>query len=183
MRPHSEDDLNAAERAAYAELPREENPGRAVEDRIVRALTERGLLNRARASRGAWWWVGVAAAAVVAFGAGLAAGEYRAEQRVERQLAAARDESARDAAMRVQQTGSAYVEAVARLGRLSAAGRNAEQTMQGHEIALSTLQAAVTELHQVSPNDPFTTRLLEAMSSGATTNARSTQPGLRRISY
>jgi len=174
--------LNAQEKAAFAALPREVDPGHPTQDRIVRALKQRGLLDRPGSSRGALWWIRAAAAVLVLFGGGVAVGELHAERRAERRLALAREQDRREAAALVQRTGSEWVAAVAQLGQIP--GRDSDQALQGREVAVSALLAAVTELHQVAPNDPFTTRLLEAMAAGRPDYAvRGIQPSARLIRY
>jgi hypothetical protein len=181
MRSHSEDDMN--ERAVRSELPREEDPGRAVEDRIVRALKRRGLLRDGRSSRGTAWWLRAAAASLVLFGGGVALGEYHGQHRTEQRLGVARQPDAGEAAMLVQRTGSAYVEALARLAEMSASGADAAEAKQGRDVAMSAFQAAATEFHQVAPDDPFANRLLDAVAAGRTESTPGAAPPLRRVVF
>jgi hypothetical protein len=183
MRSIPEDDMNAEERAALASLASGEDPGRAVEDRIVRALKDRGLLHTGRPVRNVVWWLGAAAAALVLFGSGLALGEYHGGRRTEERLANARSTDVLDAAMLVQQTGSAYVEAVARLAEISASGQDTAHAQQGREVAVSAMEAAATELHQVAPDDPVAKMLLEAIAAGRGGMPPNTPPTVRRVIY
>ena len=182
MRTIPEDDMNDADRAAYAGLAQEQDAGRAVEDRIVRALKDRGLLRGGRPTRNAMWWTKVAAAAVLLFGGGIALGEYHGGQRAEQRLASARNTDGLDAAMRVQQTGSAYVEAIAHLAEISKSGGDVWHTQQGREVAVSAIEAAATELHQVSPDDPFTAQVLDAIAASRASQQKA-GPVVRRVIY
>jgi hypothetical protein len=85
--------------------------------------------------------------------------------------------------MLVQQTGSAYVEAVARWAEITASGRDSAHAQQGREVAVSTLEAAATELHQVAPTDPFAARLLDAIAAGRGANPPNGGPVVRRVIY
>lgn len=182
MRTIPEDDMNDADRAGYAGLAHEQDPGPVVEDRIVRALKDRGLLHGGRAGHGAMGWARLAAACLVLFGGGVALGEYHGGQRAEQRLASARNTDGLDAAMRVQQTGSAYVEAIAHLAEISKSGGDLWHTQQGREVAVSAIEAAATELHQVSPDDPFTAQLLDAIAASRASQQKA-GPVVRRVIY
>src|SRR6059058_1394565 len=83
--PEMDDELTPQERAMFAALPREREPGRLLEERTVRALREQGLL-RATAAPGrilrfpAAWISGAMAAGIALFLGGLATGQYVAQR-------------------------------------------------------------------------------------------------------
>jgi hypothetical protein len=133
------------------------------------------LRDAPRASRRLTWLL-QAAAALVLFAGGLAAGEYHGVHRTEQRLALAIDQEPHDPAVLVQRAGSAYVDALARLAETSAGGDSAKAA-EGRQAALSAFRAAASEFHQVAPDDPFTARLIDAMSS----NQQAPVPALRRI--
>ena len=72
----NESELTAAERAAFAALPRERTPSDLLEERVVSELRNRGMLSRTshRARRfGAAWRI---AAAIALFAGGVATGRF-----------------------------------------------------------------------------------------------------------
>jgi hypothetical protein len=174
-----EDDLNQRADEPYRDLPRELDPGSAVEERIVRALKSEGLLRAAPRASGGRAWMLQAAAALVLFAGGLAAGEYHGTRRTEQRLAVAVDQEPHDPAVLVQRAGSAYVDALARLSETSAMGDSAKAA-EGREAALSAFRSAVEEFHQAAPNDPYSTRLVDAMSAS---NPQTPVPALRKVVY
>ncbi len=72
-----DDDLTAAEREAFAALPRDTSPSDLLEERTVRALAARGLIHRRQRIPVSIAWIGAAAACLVFFVAGFSAGQSR----------------------------------------------------------------------------------------------------------
>jgi hypothetical protein len=172
MRTISEDDLTS------------DGPGPEFEERIVRALRERGLLGQlgqSRASRPLGAWLSAAAAGVVLFAGGLAVGEYHGVRRIAAALEAENQPDVRHAAALVQRTGTEYVTAVAKLAEVTASGKDANDASQGREVAVSALRAAAVELQQVAPDDPLTLRILEVVKPASPD--KSTAAGRRVIWY
>jgi ABC-type sugar transport system substrate-binding protein len=65
------------------------------------------------------------------------------------------------AAQLVQQTGSAYLQALSGLSQASNTATGA-QGQQGREVAQAMLRAAADEVVRMSPNDPVATGILAA---------------------
>ena len=159
------DELTPAERAMFDALPREREPGRLLEERTVRALRERGLLTAPGASRrtfrfSAAWLSGAVAAGIALFLGGLATGQYVAQRNTTQVVAAIQQRDAQQAALMVQQTGSAYVQALTRLSQVADTSRAGRQ--QGREVASSMLRAAADEVIRLNPNDPVASGILAA---------------------
>lgn len=173
MSPHDEmdDELTPAERAAFAALPREREPSRLLEERTVRALRERGLVQRAGTVRRfrfpASWIAGAAAAAVALFMVGLETGRVLADRQTARVVETVQARSPQQAAVAVQQTGSAYVSALSRFASLADSAAPA-QTRQGREVAVQMLRAAAGELVRMSPDDPLAADILAALDRART---------------
>src|SRR5215218_235212 len=117
MSPHDEMDneLTPAERELFAALPREREPGRLLEERTVRALRERGLLQatqapahdaRRRLRFPAAWVSGAIAAGIALFLGGLATGQYLGARHTTQVLSQVQQRDAQTAALMVQQTGT-----------------------------------------------------------------------------
>ncbi|HEU4454066.1 MAG TPA: hypothetical protein VFR81_13445 [Longimicrobium sp.] len=187
MSLHDEMDgeLTPEERTLFAALPREREPSRLLEERTVRALRENGTIQApARVGGGAGrirfpasWIAGAAAAAVALFMLGLNAGRtLGARETMATMTAVVEAKSTQQAAVAVQQTGSAYVSALSRFATLAdSAGSNAAQTQQGREVAVQMLRAAAGELVRISPDDPLAAGILAALDRAKT--QRTPAPG------
>ncbi|HEX2205945.1 MAG TPA: hypothetical protein VHG91_21700 [Longimicrobium sp.] len=164
MRPPDpiDDELTPEERAAFAALPREREPGRLLEERIVRNLRDNGLLQarrpdaveaRRRIRFPAQWIAGAAAACVAMFASGLAVGQWMGARTTERVANEMRQQSAQQSAALVQQTGQAYVTA---LSRLAADTTNP----QAKAAAVQALRAAADQVVRIAPDDPVASGIL-----------------------
>ena len=105
-----------------AALPREQDPGRLLEERTVRALRERGLIEAPRAGGRVRripraWLGGAVAAGIALFASGIAMGQWMGTRATAQVVQAVQAQNERQAALLVQQTGSAYVDA---LGQMAA---------------------------------------------------------------
>jgi len=179
MSPHDhemDDELTPAERELFAALPRERDPGRLLEERTVRALRERGLVHapappavaadaRRRLRFPAAWVPGAIAAGIALFLGGLATGQYLGENHTKEVLSEVRQRDAQTAALVVQQTGTAYVQALSRLSQVSDTTRGANR--QGREVAQQMLRQAADEVVRMNPNDPVASGILAAFDRGA----------------
>lgn len=158
-----EDELSTEERALFAALPREREPGRLLEERTVRALRARGLVEAPavtgrRAIPRAWWAAGVAASLAL-FTGGVSVGQWVGAARAEAALEAERARNAAQASHLVAQTGQAYVTALAAFARMADTA-SAGQAAQGREAAKEMLRAAASEVVRIAPDDPVATGIL-----------------------
>ena len=161
-----DDELTPDERERFAALPRERDPGRLLEERTVRALRERGVLHAPAKPRRVirfhpGWLTGAIAAGLALFLGGLTTGQYLATRNMGEVVTAVQQQDQKQAALLVQQTGSAYVQALAKLSQVSNTA-NGAQGQQGREVASSMLRAAADELVRMNPNDPVATGILAA---------------------
>jgi hypothetical protein len=159
-----DDELTPDEREGFAALPRERDPGRLLEERTARALRERGLLHAPGKPRRVirfhpGWLTGAVAAGLALFLGGLTTGQFLATRNMGEVVAVVQQHDQKQAALLVQQTGSAYVQALAKLSQASNTGA---QGRQGREVASSMLRAAADELVRMNPNDPVATGILAA---------------------
>jgi len=157
---HDFDELTPGERDELAGLPRHREPGRMLEERTVRELRARGLLQTPR-NRG--WWSAAAAAAIALFATGFALGQRSATLAVAERFDRTLPVDAMQAARQVQRTGSAYIEAIAALSDASM-GSDADAIRQGREAARAALYAAAVEFASLSPRDPVASQLLWLLS-------------------
>lgn len=153
-----EEEMTPELRRQLAALPRERDPGRLLEERTVRALRDRGLIERAvaggRVRRIPMAWLGGAVAAGVAlFASGVAVGEWMGSRHTAQVVQAVQAQNERQAALLVQQTGSAYVSALEQLAAMSDSGKAAPA--EGREVATTILRAAADELVRIAPDDPI----------------------------
>jgi hypothetical protein len=156
-----DDELTPDERRLFAALPREREPGRLLEERTVHALRQRGALEpRGRRLRFPAAWVGSAVAASLAlFASGVAVGQWVGARSTEVVVARVQAENSRQAALLVQQTGSAYVHALGQLARMADTAQPA-QAAQAREVAVRGLRSAADELVRIAPDDPVASGIL-----------------------
>ena len=174
--------LTKEERAAFAALPRDADPGRLLEERTVQALRQQGLLGSRRPRR--FWSASTIAAGLAAsiafFASGLAVGQWLATRTVATSIATANQASAMQVAASVQRSGSAYVAALTALAQLSDSA-NAESVEQGREAALAALYGAVGELVQLAPDDPLSVAIRELFEQRANAQSGEGQPEFRNV--
>ncbi len=147
------DSLSPAEQARLDELPRRRTPPADLEDRIVSDLKAQGLLEKSRWTRPAnAWLIAAAAAAVALFTGGMVVGQRVTVRDTSAVLAAVMGPDARASrAARVQETGSAYVRAVAALSQSGGGTQSVDS--DGLEAATVALHAAALELARAAPDD------------------------------
>jgi len=158
------DELTADERRLFAALPRERDPGPLLERRVVSALQDGGQLRTRSAWRGAGSWAAGAIAATVAaiFLGGVVVGQALAARTSVELVTAATEANARQVSLLIQQSGSAYVAALARLAELPDAASDRE-ALQGREVAARLLHAAADELLRSLPDDQLAMGILAAL--------------------
>jgi hypothetical protein len=174
MSPHEmDDDLTPDEHALFAALPREREPGRLLEERTVRALRERGVLHaptgeaRPRLRFPAAWISGAIAAGIALFIGGLATGQYLGAKHAAEMVSLVQRQDAQNAALLVQQTGTAYVQALSRLSQVSDTTRGGTGRAGG-EVAQQMLRQAASEVVRISPNDPVASGILAVFDRAGT---------------
>jgi hypothetical protein len=170
-----DDDLTPEERAAFASLPRERDPGEMLEERTVRALRARGLIGRHEVEPRGFvltpaWMTAAAAVLVAVFTGGFALGQWIQSRESSKTLVELRRQDAAHAAAVVQQTGSAYLAALSALtdaSRQSNGNANAAAVAQGREVATTILHAAANEMVRLNPEDPLTQQILAGLDRAA----------------
>lgn len=177
-------ELTPDERAAFARLPREQAPGRMLEERTVHALRERGLLGeRDRARPPAWRsWPTAAAAAVALFVSGIAVGQWIGSRAVADSMAIANHQSALEAAAAVQRAGSAYVTALAALAEFADSSAT-PGFVQGREVALTALYAAARELALLAPDDPVAVAIRQRLEAFRSANGNGEAQDIHRVAW
>ncbi len=166
----NEFEMSEQERAELEALPRHRMPSRLLEERTVNALRARGLIATARFQRG--WIVAGLAAALTLFVSGFAAGQFTTQRGMNETLLTAQKMNTLEAAYLVQQTGSAYLQALNALGRVSdSTSRQAFD--QGREAGISVLASAANELVRLSPEDRLSLRLRNILYTTDTSRTRS----------
>lgn len=179
-------DLTPEEEMAFQRLPREAEPSRILEERVVKALRDEGVLgarqveaNRTGGATGATWfrpWMAAAsvAASLVLFASGVILGQRMGSLTTAEAFIQVREQDAAQLALRIQEAGSAYVSALAALGQLGAdfhmedrpsqsASLEGVDLRQGREVALGALYGATNELARMSPEDTDVLRILQIL--------------------
>lgn len=180
-----ENGLTPEEEMAFRRLPRELEPSRMLEERIVKGLREEGILGHgvSMPSEGRWpgrrWgWLGprMAAASVAAslvlFASGVAFGHWMGARSTTQAFIQVREQDAGQLALRIQEAGSAYVSALAALSELEAPGGEEDAAggsqarldlEQGWEVAMGALYGAANELARMSPEDADVLRVMQIL--------------------
>lgn len=143
------------------ELPLDVMPSAFLEERTVKELRSRGLLRRQR-----WlpasWLVGSVAASIALFAMGVVVGQWLGTRSTIETVASIASTPAA-AAANVQQTGTAYVQALEALVNAANAQGQPQQSAQAREVALTALHAAANEVIRLAPNDPVAMKILQGI--------------------
>ena len=144
------------------ELPQDVMPSALLEERTVRELRSRGLLRRQR-----WlptsWLVGSIAASIALFASGVVVGQWLGTRSTIETVATIANNNPAAAAAHVQQTGTAYVQALEALVNAANGQGQQQQSAQAREVALTALHAAANEVVRLAPNDPVATKILQGI--------------------
>ncbi|UCF06084.1 MAG: hypothetical protein JSV33_03370 [bacterium] len=166
-------ELTPSEKKALETLPRDRIPNAALEDRVVSALRDRGILGQPRrrvieltARRIAT----IVAASLVLLAVGFAFGQWAGARQVTHDRILAPETGDTSVAATLQQAGSAYVMALQRFAELpdSVDGNLA---VQGREVALTTLYTAADQVTRLVPKYELARQLLAAIDTGPVTRA------------
>jgi hypothetical protein len=179
--------LTPEEEMAFQRLPREAEPSRILEERVVQALKEEGILGGVGLSEGkvssraptrGWlrpWMVAASmAASVILFATGVFMGQWMGSESTTQAFMQVREQDAAQLALRIQEAGSAYVSALAALSELGIRPRTEADPVsgpsfadshveQGWEVAFGALYGAANELARLSPDDADVLRVLQIL--------------------
>ena len=114
------------------------------------------------------------AASLILFASGLTLGQWMGARSTTYAFMQVREQDAAQLALRIQETGSAYVAALAALGELprnpeeagagdDLASRFRGEVEQGREVALGALYGAANELARLHPEDTDLLRVLQIL--------------------
>ena len=165
MNDDDHSDLTPIERAVFDELSTEEAPPRILEERVIRALSDRGLLSAPRGAQRRFRWTGVAAgiaAAVALFVSGVSVGQWLASRDSAGSISGARQDSALEMAIAVQRAGTAYVTALTALSELADSSGDATVD-QGRETARKALYIAALTFALLVPEDSAAQNVAELL--------------------
>lgn len=162
-------ELTPDEREAFDALPRVGIPPAHLEERVVRALHGRGLLleSGARSGRSGYrgWLVAAAVAGLALFTSGVAVGQWVEGRSTADVLATVLGEDPLGRALAVQEAGSQYVSAVARLAELIDEA-DASELDPGREAARASVHAVLLELSRLNPDDETVQLMLGILERG-----------------
>jgi len=161
--------LSPALRAELERLPRQAEPSRGFEARLVRALRARGLVesDAPRLLLGRGWAPALRlAAALVIFAAGVGLGHRLGRESGRAGDVASAGSGAEQLAALVQRTGSAHAAALGDLAA-SAASARPEEIALAREVAMSSLRATLWQMVLLDPDDPVPARMLSDLDRAA----------------
>lgn len=159
----NEFDQDADYTEMLGELPRDARPSALLEERTVRELRRRGLLRRQRGLPVSWL-VGSVAASIALFATGVVVGQWLGTRNTITTVAEmANQTTMAAAAAQVQQTGTAYVQALEALVNSAHQRQGQASDPQAREVALTALHAAANEVVRLAPNDPVAAKILQGI--------------------
>jgi hypothetical protein len=160
---NNESDWEAEYNKMIGELPLDAAPSAMLEERTVKELRSRGLLRRQRALPTSWL-VGSVAASIALFATGVLVGQWIGTRNTINTVAEiASTGTTAAAAAHVQETGSAYVQALEALVTSAHQSQEQQPSAQAREVALTALHAAANEVVRLAPNDPVATKILQGI--------------------
>lgn len=163
-------ELTPEEKKALETLPRDRMPSAALEDRVVGALRDRGVLeppHRRVIELTARRITTVVAASLALLAGGFALGQWAGARQIASDDFVAPVESDVSVAATLQRAGSAYVMALERFAALPDSV-NGDQAVQGREVALTTLYTAADQVTRLVPKNELAKQLLVAIDADPT---------------
>lgn len=164
---HEEFELTPSEKQAMETLPRDRMPSAALEDRVVGALRESGVLAppRRRVIELTTRRIAtVVAASLALLAGGFVLGQWASARQVAGDEFLAPEVSDVSVAATLQRAGSAYVSALERFAELPDSV-NGDQAVQGREVALTTLYTAADQVTRLVPKYELARQLLVAIDA------------------
>ena len=108
--------------------------------------------------------MGSAAASIALFATGVVVGQWMGTRNTISTVAEIANQSTTAAAAaQVQQTGTAYVQALEALVNSAHQAQEQQPNPQAREVALTALHAAANEVVRLAPNDPVATKILQGI--------------------
>lgn len=181
---HVEDPQWQEKLMTYAlELPEDALPSSMLEERTVSELRRRGIL-RPKRTMPTSWLVGSIAASLALFATGVVVGQYVGTRTTAYAVAEIQQNtSSATATAQVQQTGTAYVQALEALVNAAQQNQgNGQDASRAREVALTALHEAANEVVRLAPNDPVVAKILQGIEQQRKQNeARSGSSSDRQI--
>jgi len=144
---------------SYAQALPEKMPSALLEERTVRELRRRGLLQRKQVIP-RMWLTGSVAASLLLFASGVVLGQYLAGRNTAKIVAAA---SSVESVESVRKTGDAYVQALEKLVNSTPQTQNRQDSTHAREVALTALHQAANEVARLAPNDPVVAQIIRGI--------------------
>jgi hypothetical protein len=166
-KPPEEFELTPSEKEALETLPRDRMPSAALEDRVVGALRDGGVLappQRRVIELTARRIASVVAASLALLAGGFALGQWAGARQVASDDLVAPEVSDVSVAATLQRAGSDYVTALARFAELPDSV-DGEQAVQGRVVALTTLYTAADQVTRLVPKNELALQLLSAIDA------------------
>lgn len=185
MHDRYDDELTAAEQAAFEALPREAMPSRVLEERVVSALRARGLIGERHVRRPMWGrgrmpLAAAAAAGIALFACGLALGQWLGARHTAEAMLAVQRQDAASASSAVQRTGAAYLSALGALAQASASS-DPQEVARARETAQNVLHEAANEMVRLAPDDPVSAQILKGLDRAKVDAATTSADGTKRL--
>jgi hypothetical protein len=160
-------ELTAQEKKALKELKRDRVPSDLLEERVISALHGRGFLTQPRRrviESTAWRYMAAAAACLALIVAGFILGRWTGSRQSLDIDNGIQVSDGFSVAASVQQTGTAYFQALQQLAHVPSDADN-DQEKQGREVALTTLCTAADQVARLVPKDVLSGQLLASLDN------------------
>jgi hypothetical protein len=162
---HETFELTPDEKKALDALPRDRMPSAALEDRVVDALRNSGLLAQRRVIELTKGRIAAAVAAcIVLLISAFALGQWAGARQIAGDDIIVPEAGEISVALTLQQAGSAYVLALQRFAAMPDS-INGNQAVQGREVALTTLYTAADQVTRLVPKNELARQLLAAIDA------------------
>lgn len=177
------DELTSSEKKALESLPKERMPSAFLEERVVRTLRKRGLLQhsgRRLIEVTGLRLAGVVAACLAFVLCGFTLGFWASAQRFVPTNMNGMGNGI-PAAISVQQAGTAYIVALESLAQASQTAPE-DEIQQGREVALNTLYTAADQMVKIVPKDVLAKCIVHAIeTTEGDVPGRESEQGLPRV--
>jgi hypothetical protein len=163
-------ELTPEEKKALETLPRDRMPSATLEDRVVGALGDRGVLappRRRVIELTARRIATVVAASLALLAGGFGLGQWAGARQVASDDFIGTEMSDVSVAATLQRAGSDYLTALERFAELPDSV-NGDQAVQGREVALTTLYTAADQVTRLVPKNELARQLLAAIDADPT---------------
>jgi hypothetical protein len=132
---------------------------------LTAAVADAIVADRPAQQASVGWWAAGLAASIALFACGMASGLWLGARQTAVVVEAQQRASREELAVVLERTGTAYVNALARLAEASV--ERGPGNAEARDVALEILHQAANEVVRLAPNDPVTVKILQGFDRSA----------------